>query len=241
MGNSKTDDIEEKNSKSEKNHEQLVSIEKNKLEENKISDVNKSMDAKITETVSNENQKDKDAEQSPRVSARRKSRVQDGEGELNEESSSEKSVPVNTNIISGSSKASSLIDKKVEEKKDKDKEEKTQNLESKKGSDTQKMKKNLIITSVEVHQSENSDGKQEGGSSKRIERRQSLRKSKDEQELKNEDEKETQDGRKSPKEKKLIKDTKSKDAEMNKITIEDGIQSKKTDEKKISNIRKKGN
>merc|ERR1739842_153555 len=136
MGNSKTDDIEKERISKMKNNKQLVSIEKNKLEENEIIDVNKSMDAKITETVSNENQKDKDAEQSPRVSARRKSRVQDGEGELNEESSSEKSVPVNTNIISGSSKASSLIDKKVEEKKDKDKEEKTQNLESKKGSDT---------------------------------------------------------------------------------------------------------
>ncbi|XP_042885733.1 lysine-specific demethylase 2A-like [Penaeus japonicus] len=116
-----------------------------------------------------------------------------------------------------------------------------------KSSDQQKNQKNIIITSVEVHRADTYEGRGEAESgAKRPERRQSVRRSKDEQEGKPEEKREKNEkgGTESPKDKR--RDSKSREEEMNKITVEDSSEkemkspaARKIDEKRLSSAGKR--
>ncbi|XP_063608258.1 lysine-specific demethylase 2A-like isoform X1 [Penaeus indicus] len=116
-----------------------------------------------------------------------------------------------------------------------------------KSADQQKNQKNIIITSVEVHRADTYEGKGEAESGvRRPERRQSVRRSKDEQEGKSEEKRDKNEkvGTESPKDKR--RDSKSREEEMNKITVEDSSEKemkspapRKIDEKRPSSASKR--
>ncbi|XP_047483967.1 uncharacterized protein LOC125035795 isoform X2 [Penaeus chinensis] len=116
-----------------------------------------------------------------------------------------------------------------------------------KSADQQKNQKNIIITSVEVHRADTYEGKGEAESGvRRPERRQSVRRSKDEQEGKSEEKRDKNEkvSTESPKDKR--RDSKSREEEMNKITVEDSSEKemkspapRKIDEKRPSSASKR--
>ncbi|XP_042220286.1 uncharacterized protein LOC121865035 isoform X3 [Homarus americanus] len=111
-----------------------------------------------------------------------------------------------------------------------------------KSSDVQINQKNVIITAVEVHRADTYEGKgDQEGSVKRPERRQSVRRSKDEQDPRVDEKREKNErlGTESPKDKR--KDPKTREEEMNRITVEDSTEkdSKQQSPKKMEDKEKK--
>ncbi|XP_071513076.1 lysine-specific demethylase 2A-like isoform X3 [Panulirus ornatus] len=120
----------------------------------------------------------------------------------------------------------------------------TPSSQQNKSSDAQLNQKNVIITAVEVHRADTDEGKVDQSTSlRRPERRQSVRRSKDEQEVKVDEKREKNErlGNESPKDKR--KDPKTREEEMNKITVEDSSEkdSKQHNTKKMEEKEKKLN
>ncbi|XP_068245730.1 lysine-specific demethylase 2A-like isoform X2 [Palaemon carinicauda] len=111
-----------------------------------------------------------------------------------------------------------------------------------KSSDAQMNQKNVIVTSVEVHHAENYDSTQSSESSvKRPERRLSIRRSKDEPDLKTEDKQEKKERIATDSLKEKRRDSKSREEEMNRITVEDSHDKEsKAQKKRVDDKEKKG-
>ncbi|XP_066957915.1 lysine-specific demethylase 2A-like isoform X3 [Macrobrachium rosenbergii] len=117
-----------------------------------------------------------------------------------------------------------------------------------KSSDSPMNQKNVIVTSVEVHHAENYDSTQSCESSaKRPERRLSIRRSKDEPDLKTEEKQEKKERITTDSLKEKRRDSKSREEEMNRITVEDShdkeskaLKKRMDDKERKANTNKKG-
>ncbi|KAK7085624.1 Lysine-specific demethylase 2B [Halocaridina rubra] len=109
-----------------------------------------------------------------------------------------------------------------ENKKGIDRGEKSSAQDSSNSSQCSKNQKNVIVTSAEVHRADNYDSTLDSDTgNKRSERRLSIRKSKEEQEIKCEEKPEKDEKQNTDTMKEKRRDSKSRDEEMNRITVED--------------------